>query len=538
MLTLRPYQQRALDDLWTWFADHGDGDPLVEASVGAGKSVLIAELCRRAIEQYAETRVLMVVHVRELLQQNLHKLVSIWPQAPVGVYSAGAGSRVLGRAITYATIGSVYKRAHELGRVDMLIVDECHLISPNEATMYRRLIDELRALCPHMRVIGWTGTAFRGDGVWLTQQGLFTHVAARVTMSELLRDGYLSPLVTTETATRIDTAGVQMKAGDYVVSALARASDKAELVRQACAELVRLAAERRRWLVFAVTVQHAEHLADELRTSHGIACEVVSADTPKAERDQSIAAFRDGRLRALVNVAVLTTGFDVPELDCIALLRATRSPVLYVQIAGRGMRTAPGKSDCLWLDFTDTTATLGPVDAIKGRSKPAPRDGSEAKAPVKHCDECGNPNPTAALRCVECGHMFPEPERVKHQTQADTTSAVLSSGPQWYSITRIDYAEHVKPGSPPSLRVDYWSAWRRVASEWVCLEHPVGSYPRRKAVDWWEKRIGAPGMCPHTVLGALERTSELREPGRIAVQMDGQYPRIVSAQFANEREAA
>lgn len=526
-LTLRPYQQRVLDELWAWFEDHADGDPLIEACVGAGKSVLIAELCRRAIAQAPGTRILMVVHVKELIQQNLEKLLHVWPEAPVGVYSASVGQRQLGRAITYATIGSVFKRAHELGHVDIVLVDEAHMISPNEATMYRRLIDELRALCPLLRVVGWTGTAFRGDGVWLTQQGLFTHVAARVGMSELLAEGYLAPLVTAPVQTQIDTAGVRLQGGDYVVSQLACATDKAELVSKACAELVRLAAGRKRWLVFAVTVEHAHHLADELRRAHGIACAVVSAKTPKAERDATIRAFRAGRLRAIVNVAVLTTGFDVPELDCIALLRATQSPVLYVQIAGRGMRIAPGKADCLWLDFTDTTATLGPVDAIRGKAR-KPASGEQREAPVKYCDHCGNPNPTAALACVDCGHLFPEPERVTHATVTSSASVLSSAGPVWHSVTRVSYRHHDgREGKPDTLRVDYFSGWRMAASEWVCLEHT--GYARMKAARWWMER--SEWAAPETVDEALERTAELREPGRICVQPDGKYVRIVSVEW-------
>lgn len=535
VIQLRPYQDRALDALWRWFDANPDGDPIVEACVGAGKSVLIAELCRRAIAAWPDTRILMLVHVKELIEQNLAKLLQVWPDAPVGVYSASVGSRQLGRAITYATIGSVARRAHELGRVDILLVDECHLIGPGESTMYRRLIDELRRYCPAMRVVGWTGTAFRGDGVRLTQQGLFTHVAARITMAELLRDGYLAPLVTEEPATRIDTAGVKLVAGEYNIGQLAKATDKAELVQAACAELVRMAAARKRWLVFAVTVAHAEHIAAELRDAHGIACAVVSAETPKGEREATIRAFRAGQLRALVNVAVLTTGFDVPELDCIALLRATKSPVLYVQIAGRGMRTAPGKTDCLWLDFTDTTASLGPVDAIKGRNRPDAKGGGAA--PFKHCDQCGNPSPTAALACAHCGHAFPDPERIRHEVRADTSASVLSSGPQWYSITRVGYRHHQgRDGKPDSLRVDYFSGFRLAASEWVCIEHQPG-FAKEKARAWWAFRSGHEPM-PLTVDEAIERTAELREPVRIAAQMDGKYPRIVSFHFAPQQEAA
>lgn len=534
MLTLRPYQQRVLDELWSWFEAHGEGDPVVEACVGAGKSVLIAELCRRAIAAWPDTRILMVVHVKELIEQNLAKLLHVWPGAPVGVYSASVGARQLGRAVTYATIGSVAKRAHELGHVDIVLVDEAHMIGPNETTMYRRLIDELRALCPLLRVVGWTGTAFRGDGVWLTQQGLFTHVASRVTMAELLADGYLAPLVTAPTETHIDTAGVRLQGGDYVVSQLARATDKAELVAKACAELVRLAAERRRWLVFAVTVEHAHHLADELRGAHGIACAVVSAKTPKAERGQLIRDFRAGRLRALVNVAVLTTGFDAPDVDCIALLRATQSPVLYVQIAGRGLRTAPGKADCLWLDFTDTTATLGPVDAISGKARP-PATGRDGPAPLKYCDQCGNPNPTAVLACTHCGQLFPEPERVTHATVASSASVLSGGAPVWHSITRVSYRHHEgREGKPDTLRVDYFSGWRMVASEWVCLEHM--GYARAKAEQWWAVRVGCTvGQCETPDINdalRLAKVGALREPGRIAVQMDGKYARIVGIEWA------
>jgi DNA repair protein RadD len=532
-MELRPYQEQALTALWTWFERHHEGDPIVEASVGAGKSVLIAALCQRAVIQYPETRILMLVHVKELIEQNLAKLMQVWPQAPVGVYSASVGARQLGRAITYATIGSVHKRAHELGRVDLLLIDECHLIGTNETTMYRRLINDVRRYCPAMRVIGWTGTAFRGDGIWLTQQGLFTHVAARITMDDLLRQGYLAPLVTAPVATHIDTSNVKMQGGDYVVSSLAAAADKAELVRSACAELVRLAADRRRWLVFAVTVQHAEHIAQELREAHNVPCAVVGAKTPKGEREQTIAAFRRGGLRALVNVAVLTTGFDAPELDCIALLRATRSPVLYVQIAGRGLRTAPGKTNCLWLDFTDTTERLGPVNQIRGRAKPAPRTDTQALgAPQKTCDACGNPSPAAAATCGHCGAAFAPTDRVRHDMTVSAADVLAVPEPQRLVVSRVTYRIWGgREGKPDTLRVDYWSGLKLAASEWVSLEH-ASSYVREKARVWWARRSTTGEQPPATVAEALQRAErELKTPARIVVKPNGKWWEVVSHEF-------
>lgn len=345
-MQLRTYQAKVIDDLWGWFYDHSEGNCIIEACVGAGKSVMIAALCERALTQYPGTRIVMAVHVRELVEQNLDKLLQVWPGAPVGAYSASLGRREAWRDVTFCTIQTVHNKSAEFGRVDLLLVDECHLISPAAQSMYQRFIAGLRAINPALRVVGWTGTAFRGNGVWLTAQGLFSHVAARVKMADLLAQGYLAPLKAVATANTISAEGVAVRQGDYVVGELEAAADHADLVRAAAAEIVRLAHDRKSWMVFAVTVRHALHVLQAIR-AHGVPAAMVTGETPMAERERYIGQFKTGQLRCLVNVAVLTTGFDVPAVDCIALLRPTKSPVLYVQIAGRGMRTADGKTDCI-----------------------------------------------------------------------------------------------------------------------------------------------------------------------------------------------
>lgn len=531
-MILRDYQRRTIDALWDWFRAHPEGNPIVEACVGAGKSVMIAALAREALTQWPGTRILMVVASRELCAQNLEKLKAVWPEAPAGVHSAGLGRKDLNRDVLYATIGSVAKKAHLLGRVDLLLIDECHNVSPKNAGMYRQLIAELARYNPALRVIGWTGTAYRGDGVWLTaaDEPIFTHVAARVTMRELLDRGFLSPLVLGAATQRLEADGVRMSGGDFVVSVLAEKLDRDELV-QACAdELVTLAANRRRWLVYGVTVEHARHIAEALQ-ARGIACAVVSAETPTGERDAHIRDFRAGRLRALVNVAVLTTGFDVPDVDCIALLRNTRSPVLYVQIAGRGLRIADGKRDCMWLDFTDTTATLGPVDAIKGRRKIARTSSGGNASPIKHCDHCGNPAQITASHCESCGTPFPEPERINHNATASAISplsAPAASVIEDVPVTDVRYRKWSKPGQPDSLLVEYWNGITRVAREWVCIEH--AGYARQKAITWWDQRSnGTP--VPNDVASARQAAHGLRQPAGLRLNTGGKYPEIVQYHF-------
>lgn len=539
-MILRPYQGRTLDELWTWFGKHNGGNPIVEACVGAGKSLMIAALAQRANAEVPGTRILVLVHQKELLEQNVEKIVAIWPDVDIGIYSAAHGRKQLGKQITYATIGSIYKKAHELGRIDIVLADECHLINPKDMGMWRGFLSDLAKYCPDTRTIGWTGTPFRGNGVWLTagEDALFTHVATKVTMRELLDLGFLSPLVPATTVTRIDAHDVRTSGDDYVVSELAKVTDTAELVEATCDEIVQLAADRKRWLVFAVTIEHAEHVRDALR-QRGVVAEMVSAKTPKAERAQLIADFRAGRIKCLVNVAVLTTGFDVPAVDFIALLRATKSPVLYVQIAGRGMRLAPGKTDCLWADFTDTTTIMGPVDAVKGR---LPMGGRKGEAPTKLCPECGSQNPASATECLDCGFLFPEPERIKHGTQA-SAAAVLSSQQETNfdirTVSEVRYRLHTKPGSPTSLRVEYYDNMIRVASEWVCLGHE--GFARKKAERWWTQRTtidAIPGDAEQALEWLEYSDAVLRKPEAIVVTKKDKYPQIVSYHWQQQKEAA
>jgi DNA repair protein RadD len=528
-MRLREYQSRALDELWTWFSKHTGGNPIVEACVGAGKSLMIAALAQRADAEFPGTRILVLVHQKELLEQNVEKLLAIWPQADVGIYSAAAGRKDLGRQLTYATIGSIYKDAHKLGRIDIVLADECHLINPKEEGMWRGFLQDLAKYNPNTRCIGWTGTPFRGNGVWLTagETPLFTNIATRVTMTELLSLNFLSPLVPATTVTKIDSHDVRTSGDDYVVSELAKVTDTEALVDATCDEIVELAKERKRWLVFAVTIEHAEHVRDALRR-RGVTAEMVSSKTPKAERAALISSFRAGRIRCLVNVAVLTTGFDVPAVDFIALLRATKSPVLYVQIAGRGMRIVDGKADCLWADFTDTTVNMGPVDAVKGR---LPSGNRKGEAPTKLCPECGSQNPAAAPVCVDCGFQFPEPERIKHGTKA-SAAAVLSSQRDNFSVvpvTNVQYRLHQKEGSPPSLRVEYYAGIIRQATDWCCIGH-VG-FARKKAERWWIERSKIDAI-PSNAEEAIEwieyDQSILRTPKAIVVSRASKYPTIVS----------
>jgi DNA repair protein RadD len=550
-MKLRDYQSRALDDLWAWFNGHNGGNPIVDACVGAGKSLMIAALAQRADAQHPGTRVLVLVHQKELLEQNVAKLLAVWPNADVGLYSASVGKKQLNRQLTYATIGSICNDAHKLGRIDIVLADECHLINPKDVGIWRGFLNDLALSNPQARVIGWTGTPFRGNWVWLTagKEALFSHIASRVSMRELLDLGFLTPLVPAPVAARMDASAARIQNGDYVIADLERVALQGDLVRRTCAEIVNLAVNRKRWLVFAVSIEHANQVRNELE-SLGVDVDMVSAKTAKAEREEIIGHFRAGRIRCLVNVAVLTTGFDVPEVDFIALLRPTKSPVLYVQIAGRGMRCigadinesiANGKADCMWADFTTTTLEMGPVDEIRGRNPKKKKKGGET--PFVNCESCGSQNHPAARTCSSCGAVLreEEPERDPHTDEA-SNAAILSTQKEnkivAVPVSEVRYYKHNKPGSVPSLRVEYFSGLVRSASEWVCLSHT--GYPRLKAETWWTRRSKIDAI-PSNVDEAIEWLNFdqkiLRTPVAITINKMGSYPTVVSHHWETEAAA-
>lgn len=487
---LRPYQQAAIDETISWFRANENGNPIMWLPTASGKSLLVAELCRLSLHGFKQqSRVLMIVPSKELAEQNLEKISSLIGQERIGVLSAAMGRKDCPTDfdVIVGTIGTV-ARVHpgNLGRIGLVIIDEAHLVPNKDTGMYRKLINGLKQFNATLRCVGLTATPFRGNGVWLHQgiDPLFSGISTRIKMKKLLNDGFLSPLVNQGTSLRVgsDDFRVDSKTGDFVLQDIADSMNRAEIIAEACNEIVSLGADRKKWMVFCVTIEHAKNIQNKL-IGHGIAAALVTANSSKTERESLIAGFRSGRYRCIVNVAALTTGFDVPEVDFIALLRNTQSPVLYTQIAGRGMRIANGKQNCVWSDFTDSTLRLGPIDLIEGRDY---RKTEAAEAIMKTCPECTTKIHAGFSKCPICGYDFPI-EKIKHYSQAQAAPILQATKePSDYEITSVLYRKHKKPGSPDSMRVDYQSGLRTVASEWICFEHE--GYAKQKAIKWWRDR--------------------------------------------------
>ena len=317
---------------------------------GTGKSVVIAEFIRSALEHWSDTRVLMVTHVKELIEQNHAALKRNWPEAPAGIYSAGLGQKDIAAQVMCAGIQSIYQKAYEVRHCDLLLIDECHLIPRRSTAMYGTFINELKQLNPALKVVGFTATPFRLDSGSLIEgdDRMFHDIAYELPVLDCIEDGYLSEVVSKATDTTLDVTGVGTSGGDFILKQLEAAVNVDEKTQAAVDEIVAKGRDRGSWLIFCAGVNHAEAVRDIVR-ERGVTAEMITGATPAVERARIIDDFRRGKLQCVTNMNVLTTGFDAPGVDLIGMLRPTKSPGLFVQMVGRGMRIANGKEDaCCW----------------------------------------------------------------------------------------------------------------------------------------------------------------------------------------------
>lgn len=545
-MAARDYQVWAVEELWRYFQEK-TGNPVVAMPTGTGKSHVIADFIQSALVAYPRTRVMVLTHVKELIAQNYSKFLGNWPNAPAGIYSAGLNKKVHHQAVTFAGIASVARKAALFGHIDFIVVDECDLISPNDETLYAKFIAELKKRNPYIKVIGLTATPWRaGLGSIVGEDTLFTDMPVDMTGVEpfnwFINEGYLLPLVPKKTKLVLDVEGVHMRGGDYIQSELQVAVDKREITIKALEEAISMGEERKSWLIFASGVDHAKNIAD-LLTEMGVECKAIYSGM-KGDRDQILKDFKSGKLRAVVNNNVLTTGFDYPGVDMIVILRPSGSSRLWVQMLGRGTRplyvsgydlsTTEGrlasilesdKQNCLVLDFANNTQKLGPInDPVLPRKK-GEKGGD---APVKLCTACNTWNHASVRHCSHCGAEFVFVTKLK--VEASTAELIKNAPPiefpvvETFKVDHITYDYYQRPDKPASVRVAYYCGFK-CFYEYICIEH--SNFAGKKAREWW--RLRSKEEPPATSEDLLEKVAHLPAVTHLRVWVNvkgGKYPEI------------
>lgn len=525
----RPYQREAETALWQYFESGKTGNPLCCLPTGTGKSLVISWFIQHAMELYPSTRIIVLTHVKELIKQNSDRLADVWPSAPYGIYSSGLNKKEHNWPVIFGGIATVVRSVDTLGSFDLMLVDEAHLMSGKDDSMYGDVVNKLRTKNPHMRVIGFTATPFRTGQGLLTQSGLFTDIAIDFTtmqhFNRLIDEGYMCMLIPKRTNMTLDLSKVAIRQGDYSSADLEEKIDHRDVNYLACKEALEYGNNRNCWLAFCAGIKHAENIA-EMLNNFGIPAKAIHSKMDPQVRDQRINDFRSGKLRCAVTNNILTTGFDHPPIDLILMLRPTLSTGLWVQMLGRGTRPSPetAKQDCLCLDYAGNTPRLGPInDPVIPRPKGSKEPGV---APIKICDNCGVYNHASASVCYVCGHEFQH--QIKINPTAGTDELIRKDDPLVYQfrVDRTLYDKIVSNGFN-ILRVNYVCGLRTF-NEIVCLEHPgrAGGL----AVQWWKNRMGS-DKAPPSVEHALLWVSRLAVPQSVWVDVNKKYPKVIKVEF-------
>lgn len=523
ILVPRPYQQEALDAL-DWHVRNKQGNPCVVIPTGGGKSIIMAWAVKYWKDDYEPLRVCILAHRKELVLQNSEELLEAWPEAPVGIYSAGLGRRDEDEPIMYASIDSVHKKGGKFPPFDVIFVDEAHRIPPSGEGKYRTFIKLQQIQNPKLIVAGFTASPYRMNGPLCHKDHILNEICYEAKVYDLIRDGYLCNLWSKRSDIQPDLTNVKRNSGgDYITNSLAKATNKHEVVAAAIRDAVSVirGQNRKSIIFFCVDVEHCHQVSDELR-QYGIHAPHIVGTTPQWERDQVVRNFKEGKLNALCNVNVYTEGFNAKQVDCIVLLRPTLSKGLYSQMVGRGLRPYPEKANCLILDYAHCIDEHGPIDCL---------DGGVAK--LHTCTQCDNVFSRAVKVCPICELEIPkqeieraeaeEREKRLHEARASNQN-ILSGEPETVKVDNVTVHRHAKEGKPDSLRVEY-RCGLQVYREWVCLDHT--GVAGDKAWAWWRKRFGDPVPKVSEAMESIFISGSILEMTEsIIVQRRGKYHEI------------
>ena len=388
--TLREYQQEAVDATLAHFRKSNDAAVIV-LPTGAGKSLVIAELAR-----LARRKILVLTHVKELVEQNHAKYQSYGLTG--GIFAAGLKRKENQCQVTFASVQSVSANLEKFkDEYSLVIIDECHRISDNDDSQYSTIINQLKQSNRDLKVLGLTATPYRMGMGWIyryhyrgfvrsDQDRPFQRCIYELPLSYMINRGYLTKphLIDAAVAQYDFSALPQNRFGEYVEKDVNQLlSNNQRVTRSIIEQVVTLAEKRRAVMIFAATVAHAREIEGYLPEQETA---LITGETHLMERDFLIQQFKQGDLKYLVNVSVLTTGFDAPHVDFIAILRPTQSVSLYQQIVGRGLRLYDGKEDCLIIDYAGNSFNLHHPEV--GEKKPS----SDSEPVQVFCPGCGFAN--------------------------------------------------------------------------------------------------------------------------------------------------
>ncbi len=505
-LTLRPYQEEAVEAAWASL--RREEHPVIQLPTGSGKALVLAEISHRILNRGG--RVLVATHVGELVAQNALEFQGLSGIEP-GILCAGLERSDKGHDVLFASVQSLYRPAQrgEIEPFNLIAIDECQLCDDRDSDA--KFYPTAFSCFPEASRLGLSATPYRLNGPVYGEGKYFTNLCYEADVLQLVRDGYLAPLVGVNAALTLDTSKFKIQAGDFATASVEDAETDAWLLAVAY-NVKELAAKRKHIAVFCPSVKVAER-ASEIFTSVGLTSSFVVGDTE--DRSGRLDAWKAGEFPVMCSVNVLSTGFNFKALDCIVCLRPTTSLGLWVQILGRGTRIdeASGKKNCLLIDYSGNLALHGGICAGMEEAYEESKKGGVTKVSAK-------PKPSAKRQVKKSNEltdldpMLSSPKGLRCEVAGVTYVAIGSKTQPGKRILMVNYDCRCPGGALIT------------ASEFVCCEYD--GYARQKAVEWFERRGG---YAPFSADRAQIACWGLPTPGEVTIRKNGKYTNVLREYF-------
>jgi len=577
MYTLRTYQQEAVDRTLNYFRKRRDPAVIV-LPTGAGKSLVIAELAKIAID-----RVLVLAHVKELVEQNHLKYESYGLHA--GIYSAGLNQKDSEQKVIFGSIQSVAKAKNAFFKdFTLVVIDECHRVGLEPDSQYAKVITQLKLNNPRICILGLTATPYRLGLGWIynyalrgelktQEQRFFKHCIYDLPLEYMISNQYLTPPVQVDIpVTSYDFSELIEGGNAYTMAQLEEAlHQQRRLTPLIIKNIIDITEndQRQGVMIFSSTVKHAQEIMDHLPTGQA---RLVVGTTELSERDQIVHDFKQKAFKYLVNVSVLTTGFDAAHVDVIAILRPTESISLYQQIVGRGLRLDTDKKDCLVLDYTGMGHSIFSPEIGEKKTAsesvavqvPCPECGfindfwgildDEGKLlehygrkcrgghvnadnynlipcgyrfRFKICTQCSAENDISARDCSNCGCELIDPDTKLKQARLSKDAHVLTPD-------SIEMLERVDKKGTPYLQVKYYDYDAQFVAEMHYLNNPTSL--KKFSINFLRSHLRKPEQKVHisSVSDAVKLRAQLRMPSFVIARKQGKFWKITEKIFSEE----
>jgi DNA repair protein RadD len=533
MLELREYQKEALRQVYGDL-NHDDNPVLLQAIMGAGKSIMACKLVERFYNTTNRT-FLILSHKREITDQFYKTFLNATniPKNDVGICCSGLGKKEVGKRVTVGTI-QTYFNIKFPAPISLLILDECHKVSVGTESQYDTIINRLNALSPTMRILGLTATPSRlGHGYIYGKKhrpgriNLFSKVNHKIEYETLKTQGHLVELrgkVATHKSLQHDLDGVQVS-GDYTLQELGDVMSQQRHIETAVDAIKQYCQLYNKICVFCCTISHAETLNKLL----GDESTIIHSQLTPLERFSNMEDWKSGRKRIITSIMILSEGFDLPSLDCLVMVRPTLSSVLFMQSVGRVLRTHHTKDHGFLLDLTPNTEYFGTnLDNIKvSVPKGVQKLIDQKQELIKLCPQCEKEVHVALRRC-DCGYQWPEAEFEVAYSIPDMKNVKFEKEPpKWVEVETQLKTEHTARKSGKRLGRVIFTAGENIYkpdeySMWFCLADEYDGFAVQKAQINWGKISQDP--FPQSVDEFL--TADIEQISKILIDDNGDYPEI------------